>query len=98
QKNPPRPLNTAAAIAVRIGRAAPGPPVFTHDGSENAFASAARSSPYVTQKSAPAATTRSVGTNHRLVRNASPRHPGIWEPALRLPRRGSCTGASGVAH
>src|SRR5262245_16247525 len=73
EKTTPVTVMTAAAIAVRIWRAASALPELTHDGIVMAPLYAARSSAYVHQNRTTAATTSNVGTTHKVVRNASRR-------------------------
>ena len=75
EKTTPTTVITAAAMEVRMVRAASGPPVFTHEGRLKSPLSTARSSRYVTANSRIALTTRMLGTNQRLVRSVSRRHP-----------------------
>ena len=72
----PTTVMTAAAIPIRIWRAASAEPLFTHDGSVRSPLYAARSIVYVTMNSATARNTSTVGMNHNVVRSASRRHAG----------------------
>src|SRR5690349_9121007 len=73
EKTTPTTVMTAAAIAVRIWRAASALPLITHEGTANPPRYAARSSTSVHPNSAAAPSTSRLGTTHRLVRRTSRR-------------------------
>ena len=81
----PTTVMMAAAIAVRICRAASGDPLSSQPGRTKSPANAARSSAYVAAKSTTAAATSTAGTSHRLVRSISRRQS---EPRSSLPITG----------
>ena len=81
----PTTVMMAAAIAVRICRAASGEPLSIQPGSPKSRSKAAWSSEYVAAKSTTAATTPTAGTSHKLVRSTSRRHS---EPRSNLPITG----------
>ena len=74
EKTKPTTVITAAAIPMRIWRAASAEPLLTQLGSVISPWYAASSIRYVTTNSATANTTSMVGTSQRFVRSASRRH------------------------
>ena len=76
EKTTPATVMTAAAIAMRICRAASGLPLVTNAGSGKAWLAARRSRPYVMPNSAAIRTTIALGTIHSVVRIASRRARG----------------------
>ena len=73
EKSRPATVITAAAIAMRICRAASGLPLVMNPGSGKLPPAARRSSVYVMAKSTATSTTMAVGTIQRVVRSASRR-------------------------
>ncbi|APA96795.1 hypothetical protein NS506_02734 [Nocardia seriolae] len=98
EKTTPTTVMMAAAMAVSTCRAESGVPPITQLGTSNAPRYTARSSRYVPTNSATAASTSTVGTNHRFVRSASRRRsdssriPDTMQPSCPGGRSGDQPG------
>jgi hypothetical protein len=88
----PTTVISAAAIAVRIWRAASAEPLFTHAGRSISPWYAARSMRYVAMNKMPAATISTAGTTQSVVRIAS-RPPS--EPRISHERKCAVAAATG---
>ncbi len=87
----PTTVMMAAAIVVRICRAASAEPLITHEGSVKSPWKAAWSISNVITNRPMLASTSSAGTSHRLVRSTSRWWPDTWMRRITAPSAGGLT-------